>query len=129
MVEFCIHCFNILLIKELEEKMAFYCPMCPYVRKIRNKLVKVTEFAPKKVEEPSVDINEISSSKTMGKLAMPSLAHIIIFLKSNHPSFSAVCPKCSFSEAYFFQLQIRSADEPMTSFYTCVKCEFKWKEN
>ncbi|EAK90672.1 RNA polymerase III subunit C11, partial [Cryptosporidium parvum Iowa II] len=41
----------------------------------------------------------------------------------------AVCPKCSFSEAYFFQLQIRSADEPMTSFYTCVKCDFKWKEN
>ncbi|KAH8739846.1 hypothetical protein FG386_002065 [Cryptosporidium ryanae] len=106
MVEFCLHCFNILLIKEHEERMVFYCPMCPYLKKIRNELVKVTEFTPKKAEEPSIDVNEIASSKTM-----------------------AVCPKCSFSEAYFFQLQIRSADEPMTSFYTCVKCEFKWKEN
>lgn len=29
------------------------------------------------------------------------------------------CPneKCEGSEAYFYQLQIRSADEPMTSFF------------
>ncbi|OLQ17724.1 Transcription factor S-II (TFIIS) family protein [Cryptosporidium hominis] len=86
--------------------MAFYCPTCPYVFKIVSQISKVTDFVPKKMEEPSIDMNEIASSKTM-----------------------AVCPKCSFSEAYFFQLQIRSADEPMTSFYTCVKCDFKWKEN
>ncbi|CUV07027.1 hypothetical protein CPHLJ_7g506 [Cryptosporidium parvum] len=106
MVQFCIHCHNILLLKEHEERMAFYCPTCPYVFKIVSQISKVTDFVPKKMEEPSIDMNEIASSKTM-----------------------AVCPKCSFSEAYFFQLQIRSADEPMTSFYTCVKCDFKWKEN
>ncbi|TRY50768.1 RNA polymerases subunit/TFIIS-type Zinc finger [Cryptosporidium tyzzeri] len=106
MVQFCIHCHNILLLKVHEERMAFYCPTCPYVFKIVSEISKVTDFVPKKMEEPSIDMNEIASSKTM-----------------------AVCPKCSFSEAYFFQLQIRSADEPMTSFYTCVKCDFKWKEN
>ena len=33
----------------------------------------------------------------------------------------ASCPKCNFDSAYFYQLQIRSADEPMT---TCalVRC-------
>ncbi|KAF7456333.1 DNA-directed RNA polymerase III RPC11 [Cryptosporidium felis] len=86
--------------------MAFFCPTCPYIFRINSHISKVTDFTPKKMEEPSIDINEIAGSKIM-----------------------AVCPKCSFSEAYFFQLQIRSADEPMTSFYTCVKCNFKWKEN
>lgn len=28
---------------------------------------------------------------------------------------SASCDKCNFDEAYFYQLQIRSADEPMTT--------------
>lgn len=27
----------------------------------------------------------------------------------------ASCDKCNFNEAYFYQLQIRSADEPMTT--------------
>lgn len=68
MVEFCYHCHNILLIKEHEERMAFYCPTCPYVNKIKNQVNKITHFTPKKIEEPSVDMNEIASSKTMGKL-------------------------------------------------------------
>ncbi|KAH8582768.1 DNA-directed RNA polymerase III RPC11 [Cryptosporidium sp. chipmunk genotype I] len=68
MVQFCIHCHNILLLKEYEERMAFYCPTCPYVFKIVSQISKVTDFIPKKMEEPSVDMNEIASSKTMGKL-------------------------------------------------------------
>ncbi|PNS20089.1 transcription factor S [Sphaceloma murrayae] len=36
---------------------------------------------------------------------------------------------CPSTEAYFRQLQIRSADEPMTTFYKCVKCTKEWREN
>lgn len=42
------------------------------------------------------------------------------------------CPNyetCHGESAYFFQLQIRSADEPMTTFYKCVNCAHRWKEN
>lgn len=43
---------------------------------------------------------------------------------------AAQCPKeCGGSKAYFFQLQIRSADEPMTTFYKCVECSHQWREN
>lgn len=31
------------------------------------------------------------------------------------PVLSASCDKCNFNSAYFYQLQIRSADEPMTT--------------
>ncbi|PBP22397.1 DNA-directed RNA polymerase III subunit RPC10, partial [Diplocarpon rosae] len=41
------------------------------------------------------------------------------------------CPKdgCDGNEAAFFQVQIRSADEPMTGFYKCMTCGNRWREN
>ena len=40
----------------------------------------------------------------------------------------ARCPKCAHDRAYFRQLQTRSADEPMTTFYKCVSCGKEWKD-
>jgi DNA-directed RNA polymerase III subunit RPC11 len=40
-----------------------------------------------------------------------------------------MCPRCSHQRAYFFQMQTRSADEPMSTFYRCVECGHQWKEN
>lgn len=36
--------------------------------------------------------------------------------------------KCDSDKAYFRQVQIRSADEPMTNFYKCVKCATEWRD-
>ncbi|CAN6672739.1 DNA-directed RNA polymerase III subunit RPC10 [Trichomonascus vanleenenianus] len=36
---------------------------------------------------------------------------------------------CGGDHAYFYQLQIRSADEPMTTFYKCTQCGHQWREN
>lgn len=38
------------------------------------------------------------------------------------------CPKCSHNCAYYLQVQTRSADEPMTTYYRCQKCAHNWKE-
>lgn len=40
------------------------------------------------------------------------------------------CPQCDFPRAYFMQIQIRSADEPMTTFYRCCNhnCSYKWRD-
>jgi DNA-directed RNA polymerase subunit M/transcription elongation factor TFIIS len=42
---------------------------------------------------------------------------------------SVTCAKCKNNEIYYYQSQTRSADEPMTTFYTCCnpKCSFRWK--
>lgn len=37
------------------------------------------------------------------------------------------CGKCQQRQCTFFQLQTRSADEPMTTFVTCVNCGNRWK--
>ncbi|RAL54945.1 hypothetical protein DM860_013641 [Cuscuta australis] len=37
------------------------------------------------------------------------------------------CGKCGKRECTYFQLQTRSADEPMTTFVTCANCDNRWK--
>lgn len=37
------------------------------------------------------------------------------------------CGKCKGSRTTYFQMQTRSADEPMTTFVTCLGCKNKWK--
>jgi len=37
------------------------------------------------------------------------------------------CMKCKERKCTYYQLQTRSADEPMTTFITCMNCENKWK--
>ena len=37
------------------------------------------------------------------------------------------CRKCKSKECTYYQLQTRSADEPMTTFVTCLSCGSRWK--
>lgn len=37
------------------------------------------------------------------------------------------CAKCKQRKCTYFQMQTRSADEPMTTFVTCVNCNNRWK--
>lgn len=43
------------------------------------------------------------------------------------PTTRAECPKCGHKEAAYWQLQTRSADEGMTTFYRCLKCKHTWR--
>ena len=37
------------------------------------------------------------------------------------------CGKCKLNNCTYFQMQTRSADEPMTTFVTCLNCSNRWK--
>lgn len=39
------------------------------------------------------------------------------------------CPKCGNDEMHYHTLQLRSADEGATIFYTCTKCSYKFRTN
>ena len=37
------------------------------------------------------------------------------------------CPRCCKNKALYTQIQVRSADEPYTTFLTCLNCGNKWR--
>ena len=37
------------------------------------------------------------------------------------------CGRCKQRKTRYYQMQTRSADEPMTTFVTCTNCNHKWK--
>jgi transcription elongation factor S-II len=37
------------------------------------------------------------------------------------------CRKCKSKKCTYYQMQTRSADEPMTTFVTCIDCNNRWK--
>ena len=38
------------------------------------------------------------------------------------------CRKCKCKKVSYYELQTRSADEPMTVYFTCLNCQNHWKE-
>lgn len=47
---------------------------------------------------------------------------------STLPTVNVECPACNNNEAYWWQRQMRAADEPPTNFFRCKKCKHTWKE-
>ena len=47
------------------------------------------------------------------------------------PTVEEECPSCGNSVAYYRTMQLRSADEGQTIFYTCTnpQCGWKWKQD
>ena len=37
------------------------------------------------------------------------------------------CRKCGSRKCSYYEMQTRSADEPMTQFFTCLDCDNRWK--
>ncbi|KAG0466291.1 hypothetical protein HPP92_017325 [Vanilla planifolia] len=109
-MEFCPSCGVLLEIEAAGggRKMRFFCPTCPYICPINVKMVRKESLVKKEVE-PIFGADEMKYA----------------------PKTSATCPRCHHGEAYFRQMQIRSADEPMTSFYKCCNdsCRFDWRDD
>ncbi|XP_055310613.1 DNA-directed RNA polymerase III subunit RPC10 [Sitodiplosis mosellana] len=108
MLLFCPTCGNLLLVEESANCLRFSCGTCPYISNI-SRVVKSRNY-PKLKEVDAV----------MGGSAA----------WENVDSTDAVCPACNHGRAYFMQMQTRSADEPMTTFYKCCNalCAHNWRD-
>jgi len=105
-MHFCPCCGNVLLIEEAAEGSRFCCPTCPYLHRIATVYETKTKFSRKQVD----DILGGDSAW------------------ENVDRTSCKCPHCDNNEAFFMQIQIRSADEPMTVFYKCCRCKKQWND-
>ena len=105
-MHFCPNCGNMLLL-ENPESLRFYCQTCPYGHAIQHTV--------------SIDV------KLKGKYVDDVLGGAESW--KNADQTDANCPKCNNYRAYYQQLQIRSSDEPMTTFYKCTQCGHRWRED
>ncbi|XP_055264956.1 DNA-directed RNA polymerase III subunit RPC10 [Moschus berezovskii] len=108
MLLFCPGCGNGLIVEEGQRCHRFACNTCPYVHNVTR---KVTNRKYPKLKEVDDVLGGAAAWENVDSTAEP-------------------CPKCEHPRAYFMQLQTRSADEPMTTFYKCcnAQCGHRWRD-
>ncbi|XP_008536631.2 DNA-directed RNA polymerase III subunit RPC10 isoform X1 [Equus asinus] len=145
MLLFCPGCGNGLIVEEGQRCHRFACNTCPYVHNITR---KVPERAPAALSRPGAG-SRIRASCAPRPAAAPRAPVAAQVTNRKYPKLKEVddvlggaaawenvdstaepCPKCEHPRAYFMQLQTRSADEPMTTFYKCcsAQCGHRWRD-
>uniref|UniRef100_A0A8V0Z8M8 DNA-directed RNA polymerase III subunit RPC10 n=4 Tax=Phasianidae TaxID=9005 RepID=A0A8V0Z8M8_CHICK len=108
MLLFCPACGNVLVAEEGPRCHRFACTTCPYVRNVTR---KVSSRKYPRLKEVDDVLGGAAAWENVDSTAEP-------------------CPKCEHPRAYFMQIQTRSADEPMTTFYKCcnAQCGHRWRD-
>tara|TARA_Y100000992_G_scaffold301344_1_gene272014 strand:+ start:1085 stop:1543 length:459 start_codon:yes stop_codon:yes gene_type:complete len=96
-----------------------YTTNAPVLReKIKNGIIQSYNLVKMSREEMNPDVWELLKTKTLNQ---------VIFKNEEHGDGMFKCNKCKSMKTVYYQMQTRSADEPMTTFVTCTYCNFKWK--
>jgi len=93
--------------KETEAGVVLACTSCDYMSKDE----KLEGYTVVKRIEPEKEITVVEEDVGPGL-----------------PTTRIRCPKCGHDTSYWWLRQTRSADEPTTRFYRCVKCGKVWRE-
>lgn len=94
---------NSLEVETISAKTVFLCEECNYKKEI-----------------PGVYREKIDLARKKDVLAKTE--------PKEYPERYTLCPKCPSTTANYYEMQIRSADEPMTIFNTCTQCKHTWRE-
>ncbi|KAJ1444888.1 hypothetical protein M885DRAFT_493112 [Pelagophyceae sp. CCMP2097] len=110
-MDFCPHDGSLLQVTvaardDVGQQLRFFCPACDFVLYPKRK--RITLIPTKKKEMDDI-IGGAHAWDNVDRTTMQ-------------------CPSCNHMEAYFMQIQIRSADEPMTTFFKCVNCAHRWTD-
>eukprot|EP00917_Polyrhabdina_sp_WS-2016_P014369 GHVP01031452.1.p1 GENE.GHVP01031452.1~~GHVP01031452.1.p1 ORF type:complete len:187 (+),score=38.74 GHVP01031452.1:85-645(+) len=103
-----------------------------YFSLIENKelLSKLKEGEISPVEIGNMSVQELATKERREEdeiLKLEGLFQRIISKASATETDQFRCGKCGERKTTYYQLQTRSADEPMTTFVACISCGYKWK--
>ncbi|KAK0733731.1 hypothetical protein B0T26DRAFT_736602 [Lasiosphaeria miniovina] len=109
---FCPYCANLLILSRMDTGgNRLECRTCPYELPIDDKNIYYSRKTfPHKEKEDVFGGPGAWDNAQKGRV-------------------QCTMANCNGFEAAFFQVQIRSADEPMTTFYKCMTCGSRWREN
>ncbi|GAM25119.1 hypothetical protein SAMD00019534_082940, partial [Acytostelium subglobosum LB1] len=99
---FCPSCANMLLVENGDMGVRFYCPTCPYIFNINNKVVSKVPLRRKQIETDVFGGDEawLTSAQT-----------------------DIYCPSCKERKrCYLMDIQVQPIDEPKTTYYKCIHC-------
>ncbi|KAM5433147.1 RNA polymerase III C11 subunit [Microsporum ferrugineum] len=124
---FCPNCSNALTISKAPPTSRypagvnrFECRTCPYQYALDRTYYERTEMKRKEVADVMGGKDEWKNADSMpGIFSLSFLPFYIVYKNQTDICTAAQCPAegCEGDRAFFYQLQIRSADEPMTTFY------------
>ncbi len=109
MVDFCPKCDNMLRKRKLDDEIYLVC-QCGY---------------------KTISENGRSTKKPLPHQKAGLIKKTVILEEANQvsmPTADVICPNCGHAKAEYFQQQTRSADEPPTTFFRCIKCNHRWRE-
>ncbi|KAL4935123.1 hypothetical protein BDV06DRAFT_229118 [Aspergillus oleicola] len=112
-VQFCDFCGNLLNDSPNE---VLECEMCGRKAKnaaLNHKQTSTSESFPSRLRNKLKSYTQQVTTETVG----------------SGPHIEMDCPKCPSKDVMYAQVQLRSADEGSTIFYTCMKCGHKWQED
>lgn len=86
------------------------CPRCDYTKPVTSE----TPVVPKATEHPTQRHIAIIGEEEARLRTMPTV--------------KIGCPKCDNTEAEWWMVQTRGADESPTQFFKCTRCGYTWRE-
>jgi DNA-directed RNA polymerase III subunit RPC11 len=118
---FCPFCGSLLLLDK-PDLFRFSCPTCEYVVPVTETLTLSESFVVfNKKRDFGDDFTSLSDSDQS--------THAEGSQVTNARCESRADPPCDSEKAWFIQVQMRSADEPPTTFFRCCKCKFQWRSD
>ncbi|CAH3994195.1 unnamed protein product [Pieris brassicae] len=107
-----------------------FCARCGSILPLLNDFGLVKCYACKSIYEPE-NFNKVKFNYTINFNTVSVIANENILNLDNPegPVVERKCPKCGCERMSYATLQLRSADEGQTVFYTCVSCKYKETEN
>jgi DNA-directed RNA polymerase III subunit RPC11 len=145
---FCPSCSNLLVISAESGLNKWACNTCPYEFPITKQMTSRTRLARKQADDvlggeemwkhadsiadecfdvPSPSLPPMVHDPRLDLFCGPWVrdpsftSNLLTVYAYAHPICAVTCEKCEHGRAYFYQVQIRSADEPMT---TCEPFHF-----
>ena len=106
----CPKCGSLMRLRSKGGKRILYCPKCNYEQEYSGSTLSISRSITHSEREKLIIIETEQKTRTL-----PIAKDVI-------------CPKCGNSEAYYWVMQTRRADEPPTRFYKCTKCGHVWRE-
>ncbi|XP_059090478.1 DNA-directed RNA polymerase I subunit RPA12-like [Tigriopus californicus] len=118
-VHFCPSCGTLL--PALPVAGHVFCLACRYEVRIENFSAMTTEY--------TVAFNKRDANENRRKKKQQGDPDQDSDDEADGPTVERRCPKCGHEKMSYAALQLRSADEGQTVFFTCLKCKYKESEN